>query len=395
MDLEVVVHVDLVSALTSTNRDNALAELGAGPPVKTTTYFDGTEIHLVTGYEEILTVLSDPRFSHDPNKQTKLSLGSVGGLPEEVQPYVLAALGAQDPPRHTHLRRAVSKEFTFRRVERLKPRIQQITDELLDQLPKEGDLVRALAYPLPVRVICELLGVPAADYERWRVWSAAIVGSDLEEMANGWRSLVAYILQLIDDKRHTPGEDLISALVRNDELTEEEITSLSVSILLAGHETTVTLIAGGTLLLLTHPEQRDSLLRDPEGIPAAVEEFLRFSGAADVGVFRYTLEPVRIGAVTIPAGEPVMPLYFTGNRDPRRFPEPTELRLDRGEAGHLAFGQGMHYCLGAALARAELQIVFTSLLSRYPDMALLHPNTPPAWQPGPARSLAELPVRLY
>ncbi|MBB4934315.1 cytochrome P450 [Lipingzhangella halophila] len=389
------MHVDLVSALTSADRDAALAHLRAGPAVKTTNFFDGTEIHLVTGYEEILTVLTDPRFSHDPDKQTKFQMGSAVGLPEDLQPYVLAALGAQDPPRHTHLRRAVSKEFTFRRVERLKPRIQQITDELLDHLPREADLVQTLAYPLPVRVICELLGVPAADYDRWHQWSEAIGGTDPEAMASGWRSLVDYILDLIGQKRRDPGNDLVSALVGNGDLTEEEITSLSVSILLAGHETTVTLISGGALLLLTHPDKKEPLLREPERIPNAVEEFLRYSGAADVGVFRYTLEPVEIGGVTIPADEPVMPLYHAGNRDPRRFPEAAELHLDRGESGHLGFGHGMHYCLGAALARAELQIVFTSLLSRFPDMALLHPDTPPAWQPGLARSLAELPVRMY
>nr|WP_255429908.1 cytochrome P450 [Streptomonospora sp. PA3] len=213
-------------------------------------------------------------------------------------------------------------------------------------------------------------------------------------MAAGSRGLVAYIRELIAAKRAEPGEDLLSALVAHDELTEAETVSLAVSILLAGHETTVAVISAGALLVLTHPEQRERLTAEPERVADAVEEFLRYNGAADVGVFRYTLEPVELGGVAIPADEPVMPLYFGGNRDPRVFAEPSKLRLDRGRSDHLAFGHGIHYCLGAALARAELQIVFTELLRRFPGLALAHPEAPPAWRPGPARALESLPVRL-
>ncbi|GAB3707008.1 cytochrome P450 family protein [Nocardiopsis oceani] len=386
--------VDLVTALTSPKRDSALERLCAGPPVKTARYFDGTVITLVTGHEEIMTVLSDPRFSNDPSKQTKLDFSSAVGLPEDVRPYFTAALGAQDAPDHTRLRRLVSKEFTFRRVERLKPRIRQLTDELLDALPREADLVSELAYPLPIRVICELLGVPLADQDRWRQWARGMSSLDPETMGASSRGLVAYIRELVAAKRAAPGEDLLSALVAHDELTEHEIVSLSLSILLAGHETTVAMIAGGVLMLLNHPEQRERLTTDPESVAEAVEEFLRYNGAADAGVFRYTLEPVELGGTTIPADEPVMPLYFAGNRDPRKYPQPFELRLDRGHADHLAFGHGMHYCLGAALARAELRIVFTELLRRFPGLALAHPEEPPTWRPGPSRALDTLHVRL-
>ncbi|MUL41455.1 cytochrome P450 [Streptomonospora sp. PA3] len=386
--------VDLISALTSPDRDAALEKLCEGPAVKTASYFDGTSIHLVTGHDEIMTVLTDPRFSNDANKQTKLDLSGAAGIPEDVRPYFMAALGAQDPPDHTRLRRLVSREFTFRRVERLKPRIREITGELLDALPQEADLVADLAYPLPIRVICELLGVPLEDQEHWRRWSRSLGGPDLETMAAGSRGLVAYIRELIAAKRAEPGEDLLSALVAHDELTEAETVSLAVSILLAGHETTVAVISAGALLVLTHPEQRERLTAEPERVADAVEEFLRYNGAADVGVFRYTLEPVELGGVAIPADEPVMPLYFGGNRDPRVFAEPSKLRLDRGRSDHLAFGHGIHYCLGAALARAELQIVFTELLRRFPGLALAHPEAPPAWRPGPARALESLPVRL-
>lgn len=386
--------VDLLSALTSPERDTALERLCAGHPIKTARYFDGTAITLITGYEEIMTVLSDPRFSNDPSKQTTLDFSSVVGLPDEVRPYFAAALGAQDPPDHTRLRRLVSKEFTFRRVERLKPRIQQITDELLDTLPREADLVTELAYPLPIRVICELLGVPLEDQDRWRRWARGMSSLDTETMAASSRGLVTYIRELVDAKRTDPGEDLLSALAAHDELTEAEIVSLSLSILLAGHETTVAMIAGGVLMLLNHPEQRERLTTAPEAVADAVEEFLRYNGTADAGVFRYTLEPVELAGTTIPADEPVMPLYFAGNRDPRTYPRPFELRLDRGRADHLAFGHGMHYCLGAALARAELQIVFTALLRRFPDLTLARPETPPTWKPGPSRALDTLPVRL-
>lgn len=386
--------VDLVSALTSPDRDTALEGLCAGPPVKTARYFDGTVITLVTGYEEIMTVLSDPRFSNDPSKQTKLDFSSAAGLPDDVRPYFVAALGAQDPPDHTRLRRLVSREFTFRRVERLKPRIQQITDELLDALSREADLVTELAYPLPIRVICELLGVPLEDQERWRRWARGMNALDPETMAASAQGLVAYVRELVAAKRTDPGEDLLSALVAHDELTEAEIVSLSLSILLAGHETTVAMIAGGMLMLLNHPDQRERLTTAPEAVADAVEEFLRYNGAADSGVFRYTMEPVELAGTTIPADEPVMPLYFAGNRDPRTFPQPFELRLDRGRADHLAFGHGMHYCLGAALARAELQIAFTALLRRFPGLRLAHPESPPTWKPGPSRTLDSLPVQL-
>ncbi|WP_017609931.1 cytochrome P450 family protein [Nocardiopsis xinjiangensis] len=386
--------VDLVSALTSPERDTALERLCAGPPVKTARYFDGTVITLVTGYEEIMAVLSDPRFSNDPSKQTTLDFSSVTGIPEEVRPYFTAALGAQDPPDHTRLRRLVSKEFTFRRVERLKPRIQQITDELLDALPQEADLVTELAYPLPIRVICELLGVPLADQDRWRRWARGMSSLDPETMAASSRGLVAYIRELVAAKRADPGEDLLSALVAHDELTEAELLSLSLSILLAGHETTVAMISAGVLMLLEHPQQRERPATSPEAVADAVEEFLRYNGTADAGVFRYTLEPVELGGTTIPADKPVMPLYFAGNRDPRTYEQPFELRLDRGRADHLAFGHGMHYCLGAALARAELHIVFTELLRRFPQLALAQPEAPPHWKPGPSRALDTLPVRL-
>ncbi|QBI54063.1 cytochrome P450 family protein [Streptomonospora litoralis] len=389
------MHVDLISALTSPDRDAALERLCAGSAVKTATYFDGTPIHLVSGYEEVMQVLTDPRFSNDVHKQTKLDLSGAAGLPEDVRPYFMAALGAQDPPDHTRLRRLVSREFTFRRVERLRPRIRQIADELLDALPQETDIVADLAYPLPIRVICELLGVPLEDRERWQQWSRGMGGPDLETVAAGSRGLVAYIRELIAAKRANPGEDLLSALVAHDELTEGEIASLALSILLAGHETTVAVISAGVLLLLTRPEQRERLAAAPDGVADAVEEFLRYNGAADVGVFRFTLEPVELGGVTIPAGEPVMPLYFGANRDPRTFSQPSELRLDRGRSDHLGFGHGIHYCLGAALARAELQIVFTELLRRFPDLALAHPEAPPTWRPGPARTLDSLPVRLF
>lgn len=265
-----MVTVDLGSIVLAADRDTALEQLCAGPVVREATYLDGTPIYLVTGHDEIMTVLTDARFSNDMRNQAKLNVVTAVGLPEDLAPYFLAALGSQDAPDHTRLRRLVAKEFTFRRVERLKPRIQKITDDLLDALAErdEVDLIESLAYPLPINVICELLGVPLADQDRWRHWSSGMSTPDLDVFAASAAGLVDYILELIESKRREPGADLISALVADDELTTEELASLSLSILLAGHETTVAVLAGGVRLLLTHPEQMARLRADRPVSPA-------------------------------------------------------------------------------------------------------------------------------
>ncbi|PRX46997.1 6-deoxyerythronolide B hydroxylase [Prauserella shujinwangii] len=390
----------LADILFSPDRDAAFARLREGPAVVAARYFDGTGVWLVTRYDDIVTVLTDRRFSSDVTRQTTLDLASATGLPDDVAPYFTHTFGTYDPPDHTRLRTLVSREFTARRVQRLRPRIQQIVDELLDAVAgaEEFDLIDRFAMPLPLRVICELLGVPAADQERWHDWSRDLTAPDPERIAAGARALVGDITALIEEKRKAPAEDLLSALLQvrendGDRLSAHELTSISLSILLGGHQTTVDLIGSGTFLLLTHPEQRERLRAQPDQIPTAVEELLRYAGPADIGVMRYTLEPVQIGGVTIPAGEAVQVLYATGNRDPRRFSDPDRLALDRADNPHLAFARGPHYCLGAALARAEGDIAFRGLVSRFPRLTLaVHPDQL-TWKPGPVRTLGTLPVR--
>ncbi|PZG36051.1 cytochrome P450 [Spongiactinospora gelatinilytica] len=378
----------LAGLLTAPDRDAYLTGLAKDGPVSRGTYLDGTPIWLVTGYPESVTVLTDPRFSSDITKQRKIDLAAMAGLPEDVAPYLLHTLGVYDPPDHTRLRRLVSREFTARRVERLRPRIQQIADALLSVVPEKFDLIERYAYPLPIEVICELLGVPADDRDTWRTWTAALGAPDLGRIAEGARGLVGYMRDLIAAKRRAPGDDLLSGLVKvrendGDRLGDEELISLSISILIAGHETTVGLISQSVRLVLA----RSLGLGDVE---AAVEEFLRYGGPAEIAVMRYTLEAVELGGVAIPAGEAVQVVYAAANRDPRRFDRPELLDLRRPDNAHLGFGHGIHYCLGAALARAEAQIALTSLFDRFPGLAL---GGETDWQPGMKRALTGLPVR--
>jgi cytochrome P450 len=379
---------NIAGLLTASDRDTFLTGLAENGPVGRGTYVDGTPIWLVTGHPESVTVLTDPRFSSDVTKQAKIDLAASAGLPDDVAPYLLHTLGVYDPPDHTRLRRLVSREFTARRVERLRPRIEEITAELLSGLPEEFDLIERFAYPLPIQVICELLGVPAADRDTWRAWAAGLGAPDLDRIASGARGLVGYTRELIAAKRAAPADDLLSGLVRvrdddGDRLSDEELISVSISLLIAGHETTVGLISQSAWLLLT----RSLKLTD---VAAAVEEFLRYGGPAEIAVMRYTLEPVELGGVTIPEGEAVQVVYAAANRDARRFERPGLLDLHRPDNAHLGFGHGIHYCLGAALARAEAQIALTGLFERFPSLALAGEV---GWQPGFKRALSGLPVR--
>ncbi|MFB4290232.1 cytochrome P450 [Nonomuraea sp. ATR24] len=394
----------ILGLMTAADRDAFLTGLAGNGPVSRGRYLDGTLIWLVTGYDECVTALTDPRFSSDISRQSKLDVAAAAGLPDDVAPYLLRTLGAYDPPDHTRLRRLVSRGFTARRVERLRPRIQEITDALLDGLPVEFDLIERFAYPLPIQVICELLGVPSADRDIWRAWAGDLTAPDPARIAAGARGLVAYMSELVAAKRAagTDGvdgaEDLLSALVRvqeddGDRLADEELVALGISMLIAGHETTVSLISQSVRLLLTRPELLARLRDDLDAVPAAVEEFLRVTGPAEIAVMRYTLEPVELGGTRIPAGEAVQVVYAAANRDPRRFDRPELLDVGRGDNAHLGFGHGIHYCLGAALARAETQIALRTLIDRFPGLELAVPAAEIGWRPGMQRALTALPVR--
>jgi cytochrome P450 len=263
-----------------------------------------------------------------------------------------------------------------------------------------ADLVAEFAFPLPITVICELLGVPMADRESFRSWSNTVVTGMAagQSTVGAMQSLAGYITELIADKRRHLGDDLLSELIAvrdgGDRLSERELVAMVFLLLIAGHETTVNLIANGAYLLLTHPDQYQRLRADLSLVPAAVEEFLRYESPVETTTPRFTAEPVEVAGVTIPAGEVVLVALSSANRDEGRFADPARFDIGRADSSHLAFGHGIHFCLGAPLARLEGQVAFETLLTRLPGLELAVPRSELAWRPGILiRGLVDLPVR--
>jgi cytochrome P450 len=363
-------------------------------PVRPVKLAGGVDAWLVTRYDEARRALSDPRLSK--------SRGGPGVLSADLDRALSSHMLAVDPPDHTRLRRLVSAAFTARRIEALRPRITEITESLLDLAasgPAEFDLIDAFAFPLPIQVICELLGIPADDRDDFRAWSNVIVGGVAyqDQFFGAATAMVAYIRDLLAARRTHPGDDLLTGLIEvrdsEDRLSEDELISMVFLLLIAGHETTVNLIGNGTYLLLAQRERWESLRADPSLLPTAIEEFLRYEAPVETATFRITTEEVDIGGQRIPARTPVVIGLLSANRDESRFPDSSELRLDRAQNPHLAFGHGIHYCVGAPLARLEAQIAFTALLTRFPSLRLAVPPSTLAWRPGLLlRGLFTLPV---
>jgi cytochrome P450 len=370
----------------------------------------GEQVWLVTRYADVRAALADPRL----HKDWATHLTAPDWVPDEVIGYLSVHMLNSDPPNHTRLRKLVSKAFTARRVAGLRPRVEAITASLLDALEarvRAGedvvDLIEAFAFPLPVTVICELLGVPAQDRDQFRQWSNAIVSDENEP--GGFRAAGAamfhYFTGLIAAKRTEltegtgPADDMVSALIEardsGDSLDEREMIAMLFLLLVAGHETTTNLVASGTLALLTNPAELDRLRADPSLLPGAVEELLRYVNPLNHATDRFTLEPTEIGGVTIPARGWVVCATSAANRDPGRFPEPDRLDLGRDAGGHVAFGHGIHYCLGAPLARLEGEIAFGALLSRFPALSLAADPATLRWRHSSLiHGLETLPVRL-
>lgn len=333
----------------------------------------GEPAWLVTRYAEARFVLGDQRFSR--------ALGAVHDEPRQSEGRRDSGILGMDPPDHTRLRTLVAKAFTVRQVEKLRPQVRQLTQELLDELEAAGppaDLVDRYALPIPVAVICRMLGVPAEDRPRFRVWSdAALSTSSLTaaEFDANLEELRAYMGQLIEEHRQAPQDDLMTALIDardvGDRLSELELVDLCVGILVAGHETTATQIPNFVLALLDHPGQLALLREHPQLIGNAVEELLRFvplgSGA---GQPRYATEDVEVGGTLVRAGTPVLIAMGAANRDALRFEAPGTLDISRPANQHLGFGHGVHHCLGAPLARLELQEALGALLTRFPGLQL-------------------------
>ncbi|WP_165989806.1 cytochrome P450 [Streptomyces sp. YIM 98790] len=378
------------------------ARLRAEAPVHPVLDPDGEELWLVVGHEACRTAFTHPLLSRDWRKH-----GNVGQIinTDQDQP-ALAHMLMSDPPEHTRLRRLVAREFTPRRIEGLAPRIQQLTGDLLDAMAarpgRRADLIASFAFPLPMTVICELLGVPELDRAAFRDWSNEMVArTSPEAEARAYQEMPAYLAGLIETKRSRPGDDLLSALIHtadaddDDRLSPEELIGMCVLLLIAGHETTVNLIGNGMRALFAHPDQFAALRADPDGLlDGAIEEMLRYDGPVETCTDRLALADVEIGGVTIPAGSTVLIAMADADRDPERFPEPERFDIRRDARGHIAFGHGLHYCLGAPLARLEGRIAFRALLERFPGLALDADEAALPWIPGLLiRGVRELPVR--
>ncbi|MFJ9679065.1 cytochrome P450 [Streptomyces sp. NPDC101194] len=368
-------------------------KLRATGPVHTVRTDDFERVWLVVGYDEGRAVLADQRFGKEWQ--------GPADRPDANDP-IFANMLELDAPHHTRLRKLVTREFTARRVEALRPRVQQITDELLDAMVPAGraDLVDALAFPLPMTVICELIGVPDLDRNAFRRLSNSIVTPVTpEQEREAVAAMGAYLGELIEDKRCSPGDDLMSALVRTrdeegDGLSPDELVGMAFLLLVAGHETTVNLISNGVRALLDHPDQLAALRADFDLIDGAVEEMLRYDGPVETATFRFPRETVRVGRRVIPAGEPVLVSLAGADRDAGRYPEADRFDIRRDAQGHLAFGHGIHFCLGAPLARMEGRIAIRSLLERCPGLALDTDGEAPDWLPGMLiRGVRALPVR--
>jgi cytochrome P450 len=383
---------------------SAHARLRAQRPVTPVIMPGGAGVWLITGYAEARAALADPRMS----KRMPGWHPEPGSVIATMDLHMLNS----DPPDHGRLRRLVNKAFTVRQVERLRPRITAITAGLLDSMADqevqgdqgfqpEVDLLASFAFPLPITVICELLGVPPADRDDFRAWSATIVSdTPAPEVFQAHATAMArYFMALLAAKRQQPGDDLLSALLaaRDDEdkLSENELVSMAFLLLVAGHETTVNLIASGMLALLLNPAELARLRADPALIAGAVEELLRYVNPVSNATFRCATEPVELGGVRIGRGDPVLVSLSGANRDPARFGDPDQLDLGRDSSGHLAFGHGIHYCLGAPLARLEAGIAISGLLARFGSISLAVPAASLRWRPSTLiHGLESLPVRL-
>jgi cytochrome P450 len=374
-----------------------LRTLRENRPVVRVSLPDGRTAWLVTRYADVRQVLIDPRFSR---AKAAGAAGANSGIAMVAEDSILG----MDPPEHTRLRRLVASAFTARRVEELRPTVTGLVDEMLAamaDLPRPADLVDNFSLPLPVRVICELLGVPAEDQDIFHGWSDTIMGNeqrDPDDIRAAVGKLAEYFGALIAAKRAAPADDLMTALIaardEHDKLSEKELVNLCFGLLIAGHETTANQINMFLLTLLRFPEEFDRLRGHADLVPQAVEELMRFVQLGEgAGMPRVTTEDVELSGVTIPAGEVVLTSNAAANRDEQMYAEPDRLDLGRTNLQHLGFGAGAHHCLGAQLARMELQEALRGLLRHMPRLRLAAPEEDLRFKPGMiVRSLESLPV---
>lgn len=403
-DVHTIGVAELYGAAFNANPYEAIARLTEAGPIHRADLDNGMSAWLITGHAAVREALLEPRLSSSlrnparafrPNQPPEGGLGAVDDLP--IMLYA-------DPPDHTRLRKAITREFTTQRAQALRPRIQEIADGLVDEFPPGGpvDLLDDYAFPLPSAVICELLGVPHSDRRAFSGWFNTFVspsrGTGYSEVSAALTAAREYFAQLISHHRADPGPDLLSALTNaapEGRLTENELIAMALLLVVGGFETTATLIGNGALALLSNPDQWAALQADPSLVPAAVEEMLRHSGPAKVFPLRFASEELFIGGQRIRKGDRVFVLLSSANHDPAKYPDPDVFDIARDASGHLAFGYGIHRCVAAPLARIEAQIGIATLLRRLPDMRLAVPVSDLEWRPGLAvHGPVTLPVRF-
>lgn len=387
---------DLLSQETKRNPNAFYAPLRSSEPL---IYVKELNSWLLTTYEDALWLFKDPRFIKDMRKVAQMQ-GQIQPNYEEMNSQMRTLLMV-DPPDHTRLRSLVSKAFTPRMIEQMRPRVQQIADELVDTMQgeQEVDFIPAFAYPLPITVISELLGIPAEDRLQFRVWTQGILSMEDERRAEALQEFFAYIKALLAMKQTRPANDLTSELVRveehGDQLSENELISMIFLLIVAGHETTVNLLGNGLLALLEHPDQLQRLREDPSLLAGAVEELLRYTTPVSLSDERWASEDVPLHGKVIRKGDMVLAALISANSDPLHFSSHETLDITRHENAHLAFGKGIHFCLGAPLARLEGQIAFGTLLRRLPNLRLAEDSARLVWSINPMlRGVKSLPVKL-
>jgi cytochrome P450 len=357
----------------------AITALRDARPVSPLTFPDGHQGWLVTGYDAVRQVMADTRFSSRQDLGVIHVPYETPGMPTptEPSPQMPGLFIAMDPPDHTRLRRKLIGAFTVKRMKALEEQIVGIVEGQLDELARLAppvDLVKEFALPVPSLVICELLGVPYTDRETFQANSAQFLVKDqtLEAKMAALVALNTYLGELVTGKRANPGEDILSDLARDEDLSIEELIGIAFLLLLAGHETTANMLGLGTFALLEHPGQLAELRANPDLMPDAVEELMRYLSVVDI-LFRYAVEDIELDGETIPEGSTVVVSMLAANHDPKRFDNPDTLDVHRKARGHLSFGHGVHQCLGQQLARIEMRAGFDGLLRRFPSLELAVP----------------------
>jgi cytochrome P450 len=383
------------------------ARLRREGPAREVVMPNGVKVWMVTGYDDVRTILTHPRISKDGRRINELFARHSGATEVPAPSYddeLSAHMLNSDPPRHERLRKLVGKAFTLRRVDLLRPRVERIADALLDRMAggQRADLICDYAMPLPITVITELLGVPVEDRETFRLRASTLVGShhSADEVEAASVAVIDYAGRLIVSKRSSPGDDLLSAMVQaradGDQLTVGELVAMVFLLVAAGHETTMSTLGNAIHSLLRNPDQLAKLRANPDLLTTtAFEELVRYDPGVSLATFRFTTAPIPLAGVTIPAGEIVVVALGSAGRDARRYADADRLDLTRRINGGLAFGKGIHYCIGAPLGRMEVEIAIGRLIARFPDMRLAVEPSELRWKSSNLmHGLLALPVML-